>query len=121
MTLFSEKGQKSTGFERGLFVSVLIIAAAVITPGITETLQTKTLFATADPALLSRCQEKTDYSAWRFWNSKIQAYSTCIVEAKDAKVQNAAGKYLLQGTEGTFTIESAEEAPASQPPRIKAP
>lgn len=120
MRFFSSKGEKSTHFERAFFVGALVVAAAVITPGITETMQAKRLFATADPALLAKCEASSGYAPWRFWNSGIKAYSTCIVEAKDPNVQNAAGKYLLRGNKGEFTVETKDAAtPAA--PNAKAP
>ena len=115
MSFFSAKGQKSTVFERAFFVGVLVIAAVAITPGISETVQTNRLFATADPALLEKCQKSSSYSVWRFWDSRIRAYSTCIVEGKDSNVRNAAGKYLLRGNEGQFTVESKENGTVSHP------
>jgi hypothetical protein len=115
MKIFSSKGEKSTAFERAFFAGGLIIAAAVITPGISETIQTKRLFSAADPALLEKCRESSHYSPWRFWNSEIQAYSTCIVTAKDPKVQNAAGKYLLRGKQGDFTVQSKDTPEAKTP------
>lgn len=120
MKFFSAKGEKSTHFERAFFVGALVVAAAVITPGINETMQTKRLFATADPALLAKCEASSGYAPWRFWNSRSQAYSTCIVEAKDPNVQNAAGKYLLRGKEGEFTVETKDAAGLAAP-SVKAP
>ena len=120
MTLLSKKGEKSTTFERVSFVSVLVIAAAVITPGISETMQANRLFSKADAAVLARCRTSSDYLSWRFWNTNVQAYTQCIVAAKDPAVQNAAGKYLLQGRKGTFTV-APEKTPAQDLPLTKAP
>lgn len=110
MKLLSAKGEKSTWFERVLFGGALVGTALVIAPGISETVQVNQLLGQADPALQARCQEASNYSALRFWNSNVQAYSTCIVEAKDPAVQNAAGKYLLKGKEGEFTVAPGPEA-----------
>lgn len=119
MKFLSAKGEKSTAFERAFFIGILLIATGLIAPGIRETVQTKSLLAAAEPAVLEKCQSSSGYSQWRFWDSRIQAYSTCIVEAKDPKVQNAAGKYLLQGKEGKLTVETK---PTEQMvPSIKAP
>lgn len=119
MRLFSAKGEKSTRFERVFFVGVLVVAAAFITPGISETVQMNRLFAQADPTLLSRCKASSDYAAWRFWDSKVQAYATCIVDAKDPAVQNAAGKYLLKGQQGEFTVEPPPSIAAGSPSAIE--
>ena len=121
MKFFSVRGKKSTVFERAFFLGVLVIAGAVITPGISETMQINRLFSAADPALLSKCQKSSGYSAWRFWDSQIKAYSTCIVAAKDPAVQHAAGKYLLKGKQGEFTVESKEGAAAPPGPEVKTP
>lgn len=120
MTLFSKKGEKSTTFERAFFVSVLVIAAAFVTPGINETVQMNRLFSQADSAIRARCQASSNYSVWRFWDTQVQAYSKCIVLAKDPAVQNAAGKYLLQGNEGEFTV-APNSKPAQTLPITKAP
>lgn len=105
MKLFSAKGEKSTYFERVTFVLAFVIAAAAIAPGIVETVSTNRVLANAQPELQVRCQKSSDYSPWRFWQSNVQAYATCIVEAKDPDVQNAAGKYLLRGQEGEFKVQ----------------
>ncbi len=110
MKWFSAKGEKSTGFERTAFVLVFVVAAAAISPGIVETLSTNRVLANAQPELQARCQKSSDYSPWRFWQSNVQAYATCIVEAKDPDVQNAAGKYLLQGQEGEFKVQESGAA-----------
>lgn len=117
MKLFSAKGEKSTRFERLFFGIALVGVGAAIAPGISETVQINRLLGTADPAVQARCQESAGYSALRFWNSNIQAYSTCIVEAKDPAVQNAAGKYLLKGQEGEFTVAPAGAEPEKSTPQ----
>lgn len=107
MKFFSAKGEKSTGFERTSFVLAFVIAAAAIAPGIVETVATNRVLANAQPELQARCQKTSDYAPWRFWQSNVQAYATCIVEAKDPDVQNAAGKYLLRGQEGEFKVQES--------------
>ena len=110
MTFFSKVGQKSTIAERVLFAGVFFIVAATVAPGILETVQINQLFSKANPALLDKCEQVSGYSVWRFWDSRIQEYSVCIVEGKDPNVQNAAGHYLLQGKQGELTVQDNKSA-----------